>query len=293
MKDELTDLFQRAVADEEREAHANLHDVQRRSSRHRRARALAWSGAAVLSVLLISVLIPRLIDGPRSDLARTGSEDAGDDHSVGAVGQPNDLTSSRIASFSVRAVAHAGLIDPFGTFYDYMVATAAGERWQVFFDPFACIRTLEKETCNRLAPARSAVLTVVLEDGELRVADASGPMNNGQRASLMSYREALGENVEVSQLEYVSVELAAAVEGTIGSDSKNLSIKASGLWTGPISGAGVASCTFFARDAEGEVVYETELPKRYAPTTEEARAGEIIGTAMPGDLGAVSGSIEC
>jgi hypothetical protein len=178
-----------------------------------------------------------------------------------------------VATFAVRAVAHAGLLQPYGTFYDYEGLDRADTGWLANFVAAECTRTVQVETCNRIARGNPPRLHVDLVEDRFVVLGAEGPMNTEQRAKLLSYTEEA--NSEPDHWEYPVVAVKDALV-----DRDTTDIKATGIWTGPIPGGGSSTCTLTVFNDSGDVVVEKALPLREAPQAEEARAGDFIGTSM-------------
>jgi hypothetical protein len=217
-----------------------------------------------------------------SDAARHG--DARNDQRGGAA---QDTSVERVAAYSVRAVAQADLLQPYGQFYDYKSVERADTGWYVNFVAAECFRTVQVETCNRIAQGNPPRLHVELVGNRFAIIQAEGPMNAEQRARLLAYTEEANE--EPVGWEFPAVALKDSL-----SDKATTDVKASGLWTGPIPSSGSAEdCVLKLFDDTGHLVTTEHLPERTPPTMEDERAGSFVQTSVPSQLQASRAEIEC
>lgn len=243
------------------------------------AAALVFAMVAVLGLALTVVLglvpdiSPATAAGPYPQEAQS---------------EETNVTDDRIASFAVRAVAEAALIDPLGRFYDYLSTSRSGNEWFVDFDVASCYRTRQVETCN---PGGSASVTVGERDGSLVVIDAQGPMTSGQREELLAYSEAATE--EGPELQFPVVRISEPLPSRPDA-SEYLEVRASGLWTGDLSLASPQDCTLEVLDESGTVVFSKAIPGAIPPTKDSDRAGTMLGMGIPaGEFEASSARISC
>lgn len=259
-----------------------------------RARAMRRHRTAGLALVGLSATVVTIFAG--ISLVRglpTLNKGDGD----GSVGSPSTRTdaatsdgaevhsAARVASFGVRAAAHAGLLDPFGRFYDYRsIERGPTSGWYVQFAPMQCTRTVQVETCTR--SGQGARLHVDLSADGFVVLSAEGPMTEQHRAKLLSYTEDAVS--EPAVWEYPVVALKDAVVDWATTD-----IKATSLWTGPIPSDAVSPCTLRVFDEAGKVVAEKRLPRRDPPRSEDGRAGDLYVTSMSSESRPTTATIEC
>lgn len=117
-----------------------------------------------------------------------------------AAQQNATVPPSRVATFAVRAVAQAGLLNPLGDLHDYQGVESAQSGWVVNFDAFVCDAT----TCDS-NPGGNSQLTVELQGDTLVVAEASGPFGEDTRQKLLSYREQVTSEEVGLQFPFLSV----------------------------------------------------------------------------------------
>lgn len=87
-------------------------------------------------------------------------------------------TDRRVATFAVRALAHAGLTDPLGHFNDYKILhDTSPARWEAYFETYTCA----PDVCDRHPEGNSSVF-VVADGSRLRVEKIEGPVSEQQRA---------------------------------------------------------------------------------------------------------------
>lgn len=101
--------------------------------------------------------------------------------------------TQQAATFALRAIAHAGLFDPLGDYYDYQEITSSDERWVVSFVASHCYRNEEVETCDpyqgrsdHLVP--DAWLEIEERDGSFVTTNAFGRFSDEDRNQLLLFR---------------------------------------------------------------------------------------------------------
>jgi hypothetical protein len=183
----------------------------------------------------------------------------------------------RVATFAVRAVARAGLLDPTGTFNDYdRVERIGGAAWDVSFATSIC---RSDASCDP-HPEGNVNLRVEIERGNLVVTGVGGPLSPDARERLLSYAEQ--PTPEGFGLEFPTVEIESIPD-------EGLSVVASPLWRGTLGApAGVVECRVELYDENGDVVYEGPTREQPVPESESMRAGaqHIFGVqpdAVQGD----------
>lgn len=238
----------------------------------------AMAGLAVVAIGMAGVVTAETLRRPSS----TGSAAAAEPSAT----SPPDSTweSDRAASFAVRALAHAGLLDPTGDLHSYEGIHEAEGEWTVTFEVWDCSQSVELGRC--LDSSSDARLSVSVEDGRLLVGEAVGPMNDRSRDRLAQYREVF--EPEVAGFEFPFVELTHFKGGSTG-------LQGSPLWTGPIPYVGedaadqIGKCQAEIRNSSGDVVYRGSAGGgKFVPLTvpriEEMRAGGLSGVPIPGGM---------
>lgn len=260
-------------------------NLRRAILRGRRIRALRRSAFAALAVLafLVGVFV-----GPNIDLyVRPASQGK----LPAASAQDSTWQSDRAASFAVRAIAHAGLLDPTGDLYSYEGIHEAQGEWTVTFQVWDCAQSVELGRC--LESPSDATLTVRVEEGRLVVSEAVGPIDDSSRDRLAQYDEAF--EPEAARFEFPYVEVTHFKGGSIG-------LQGSPLWTGPIPYVAqdgsdeIGKCEAEIRNSSGEVVYRGsagggKFVPLTVPATEELRAGGLSGVPIPAALAQKSGRV--
>ena len=179
-----------------------------------------------------------------------------------AFGQPASM-NPRVATFGVRAVAQAGLLDPTGDFNDYerVQPVSGGAAWLVSFDTSTC----DASTNCEPNPDGDVELRVEIDRGEMFVSEVTGPMDDESRERVLSYREEpTPENVG---LEFPVVR----IEGT---PDEGISVVTSPLWRGRLSDAdGPVDCHVEVYDENGETIYTGPTTEQPKPSSESMRAG--------------------
>lgn len=189
---------------------------------------------------------------------------------------PAEVPDSRVASFAVRALAHAGLLDPLGHFNDYQAVERSVDRWSVTFDTYLC----KPSTCTSHPEGDNTRLTVELRDGALHASDLSGPAGTDARDKLQQYSEQPGGEQVTIEFPFISV------AGPLEAPDEGISVYTSPLWTGSIStekGSEV-ECRVEVLNQDGSVVFERSLGVEEFPSQETERSGSIKIVGIPGSL---------
>lgn len=198
---------------------------------------------------------------------------------VGIAGEPgpranenSEIEHSRMATFAVRALGDAGLVDPAGPFADYRRITGPENGvWTVEFESSECTVTPESEKCEV-----TGTLTLEIEQrGEdLAVRDVHGQVTPEQERRLENYREAA--RPEGAQFAFAEIQLVDGVD-------ESLELKTTATWTGPIPAPQTHfECRAELLNSSGEVVYRGPDVELRPPSEEEQRSGAIYTFGTPG-----------
>lgn len=242
---------------------SDLAAVRRRGRRRLAARmvttvaAISMGGAVVTGAIIAS-----LDSGTIQSETQVGSATGG------SIASP--VPNSRVATFAVRNMAQAGLLNPVGRFTDYQSVDDGDGNWVASFKFSTCDDTT---TCTG---EQSARLTVVVDNGKLRATEANGPFTEEERERLLAYRESPDD--EDIRLEFPFVHFRQ-------SPDEQTTVIASPLWTGPIpSGAATrVECDLKVFDDNGNVIFERTLDEPL-PNSEEMRAGTIHLFGIPSEV---------
>ena len=189
---------------------------------------------------------------------------------------PAEVTDSRVASFAVRALAHAGLLDPLGHFNDYQGVEKSVDGWSVTFDTYLC----KPSTCSSHPEGDNTRMTVELRDGALHASDLLGPGGADARSKLQQYSEQPGDEQVAVEFPFLNV------AGPLEAPDEGISVYTSPLWTGSIpteKGSGV-ECRIEVLNQDGSVVFERSLGVEELPSHEADRSGSIKIVGIPGSL---------
>lgn len=196
--------------------------------------------------------------------------------------QEREATDHRVATFAVRAVAVADLLDPAGDFSDYQGLTTTQSGWRAEFDAFKCAVTPEHEGCVEVSSSETGrtTLWIEVEGSRLRVVRASGPFGPDNREKLLNYTEEANE--EPPEFVFPTVQIRQGVD-------EGLAVQAASLWTGDITpqvAPELTKCHIQVFNARDEQIYEGRAVQFAAPTTEAARSGDITSFGILEDLDA-------
>lgn len=164
----------------------------------------------------------------------------------------DDLTD-QAATFGIRAIAHAGLLDPLGQYYGYDGIVRPGEHWVMSFGSSTCYRNGRVETCDpntgtREEPQTDAWLEIGIEENHFVVTEAIGRFTQEDEATLRSYTEPAA--IEETHLEFPTVR----VDHSLREDGWEL--RAALLWAGPLPARGVWSvCKPVMYDGDGNALW--------------------------------------
>ena len=165
----------------------------------------------------------------------------------------DDLTD-QAATYGIRAIAHAGLLDPLGQYYGYDGILQHEDRWVIAFRSSTCYRNEQMETCDPNSGTREehfpdAWLEITIRDGMFVIADAFGRFTEEDEAELRAYTEP--STIEPTHLEFPTVRIDPSLH------EAGYEIKAAMLWAGPLFVPGVWSvCQAEVYDAQGNVLWK-------------------------------------
>ena len=192
---------------------------------------------------------------------------------VAALPEGDDLTD-QAATFGVRAIAHAGLLDPLGQYYSYDGIVQHDDRWVMAFRSSTCYRDEKVETCDPNTGTRNesypdAWLEIAIEDDHFVVTDAFGRFDEESEAAVRDYTEPA--TIEQTHLEWPSVRLDRSTY------EEGWEIRAAELWAGPLPARGVWSvCNGEIYDDAGRVLWTGRALAFRARNGEGFRAGGLL-----------------
>ncbi len=216
------------------------------------------------------------------------------------VSAPDDIPDHRAATFALRAIAQAGLMDPLGSFYGYEGIERQEDEWVVWFASSECVRTETTETCHAAAgedelgnPQPDTRLSVgVGDDGNLRVVSverSSGPVPEDNRERLLAYSE-WPDPVDPHP-EFAPIPVT---KGDPAADGDSLIYRAASYWAGPIPEQRTTfGCFARAFDEGDQVVYESHAFTFESPEGDSRRNGGVLHSGFPADTGAQRVEMVC
>ncbi len=265
----------------------DLADVlARRRSYRRRTWVLRGTAGALL-------LAAGLVNGP-------SLVDRLSDARPAVVSAPDDIPDHRAATFALRAIAQAGLMDPLGSFYVFEGTERQQDEWVVWFASSECVRTETMETCRAAAgedelgnPRPDTRLSVgVTDDGEMRVVSverSSGPVPEGNRERLLAYSEWPAPVEPHPEFAPIPV-----TKGDPDADGDSLLYRVASYWAGPIPDERVTfGCFARAFDQRDQVVYESHAFTFESPEGDSRRNGGVLHSGFPADTGAQRVDMVC
>ena len=200
--------------------------------------------------------------------------------------------SQQVATFAVRDIAQAGLLDPLGDYYSYETVSQNDTEWVVSFVASHCYQNDEIETCDpyqgregELEP--DAWLEVAESDGAFEVTGAFGRFSDDQRDAVMGYSEP------------ADLEEAHALYPTVRLDpdrhEDGYDIRAAGMWAGvlPEEGRTWTICRSQILDEHGNVVWTNRSDTAEGSRGEEFRSGWLLFIGAIEVDGADSARIAC
>lgn len=189
----------------------------------------------------------------------------------------DDLTD-QAATFAIRGIAEAGLLDPLGQYYGYDGILRFEDRWVIAFRSGTCYRNEEVETCDpntgtREAQHTDAWLEIAIEDDSFIVSDAFGRFTAEQESELRAYREPA--TIEPTHLEFPTVRLDRSIH------DEGWEIRGADLWAGPLYVPGVWSvCTPTIYDAADNVLWTGRAIAFSTRRGEYFRSNGLFGTGV-------------
>ncbi|MBA3423795.1 MAG: hypothetical protein H0W55_13405 [Actinobacteria bacterium] len=262
MSDDLRRLFNRASIDFDTPA-PDYRDVLQGGRRR------LWTRRLGAVTFLVALLVGggTLVTG----LPWTNESTSGDSTQPAAQTTTQYVPDTRVASFAVRAIADAGLLDPKGTFNDYKGVEEATGGWQVNFDAFVC----GSATCEPNSDGDTQ-LSVQVENGVLSIYDATGPLPDDATQRLLDFKEE--PTPEGVDLQFPFLRISDSLD-------EGVSVIASPVWTGPIPARAAlqVDCRLNILNEGGAVVFDRLLDEPL-PQTEEQRAGTKYVWGLPESL---------
>lgn len=164
----------------------------------------------------------------------------------------DDLTD-QAATYGIRAIAHAGLLDPLGKYYGYDGIVQHEDRWVIAFRSSTCYRNEQMETCDPNTGTREehfadAWLEITIRDQMFVITDAFGRFTEEDEAELRAYTEP--STIEPTHLEFPTVRIDPSLY------EPGYEIRAAMLWAGPLFVPGVWSvCHAEVYNAKGNLLW--------------------------------------
>lgn len=187
----------------------------------------------------------------------------------------DDLTD-QAATFGIRAIADAGLLDPLGQYYGYDGIVRHEDRWVMSFRSSTCYRNEDVETCDPNTGTRQEIhddawLELAIEDERFVVTEAFGRFTDEQEDRLRAYTEPA--TIEQTHLEFPTVRLDRSTR------EEGWEIRAADLWAGPLPAPGVWSvCTPEIYDSGGAVLWTGRSIAFHTRKGEYFRANGLLYT---------------
>ena len=186
-----------------------------------------------------------------------------------------DDQTDQAATFAIRAIAQAGLLNPDDQYYGYDGIVRFDDHWVIAFRSSTCYRTEEVETCDpntgdRQEQFDDAWLRLEQHGEILVIADAWGRFSEDQKQSLLAYTEPAA--IEPTHLEFPTV----VVQESLHEDAYD--IEGAMLWAGPLFVRGVWSvCTPLLYDANGAVIWTGSKNAHATRKGEYFRSNGLVG----------------
>ena len=189
-----------------------------------------------------------------------------------------DDQTDQAATFAIRAIAQAGLLNPADQYYGYDGILRFEDHWVIQFRSSTCYRTEAIETCDPNTGTREdqhsdAWLRLELHGDRLVVADAWGRFTDEQKQSLFAYSEP--SSIEPTHMEFPTV----VIRRSLHDDAYD--ITGAMLWAGPLFVPGVWSvCVPTVHDSEGNVMWEGTPFAFGTRPGEYFRSNGLMGTGV-------------
>jgi hypothetical protein len=259
-----------------------------------RGRSLRRRRRSTLATLTAAALIATALAGPRIEEALQSSFR---DDALPA-GLTGEEARAAAATFAIRSLAHAGLMNPRDDFYSYRSTEADGSSWRVTFASNVCFRDPDEESCADVEPGEESFgnprhdthVDVGVDDGRWTVEAIEGPMRDHAREKVLSHEEIarpIAPHPEFAPAVLSEPEDPAAEGG-------GLEVTVASYWAGPIPERRIVfACQFVAFDGSGELIYEGHGRAYEAATSELERRGFTTSTALPPDVDAARVAVRC
>lgn len=270
----------------------NLDLIKRRGRRFRRRR---WFAVTGICLMVVGVVVWGVnVVAPSSGIRDERRTAAPEQRSIAGSFQPAEVTGSptdAAATFAIRSVADAGLIDPLGLTWDYMGIQGGDDLWTATFEVIQCEaqeerRWVKSEICQRTGELVD--ITVGLDNGLLEVTGVSENTTAGERSRL------LGRNAEQVMEPAHYEDLVVRMSTLKGAPLAN----GWSMWTGPIPAPDVyVECANEYFDEDGELIFRSRPFPRSpsmggepfdADSGESQRDGDVprsfLGPSQVGDF---------
>lgn len=260
------------------ESTPDLDDVAKGGRAYRKRSVLRRVSALVVIVGLVALGGPSALRSLRDDDARL------------AVTQ-GEIPDSRAATFALRAVAQAGLMnskDDYYLSYEETQRTEGG--WIAQFKALRCTTTPDVHTCNPIAGNGGRTpLEVTVVEGQLRVTGAPEDIPGDKRERLLAFAEA-PDPIDPHP-EHAPVVLR---QGDPEADGESLIFSVASYWAGPLPDRVLTfGCFVRAYNDQGEVVYESHAHAYESPRSEERRTGGVLSSGFPAATNATRAEMIC
>jgi hypothetical protein len=200
--------------------------------------------------------------------------------------------AQQAATFSIRDIAQAGLLDPLGEYYSYEAVSENENGWVVSFIASHCYQNDEIETCDPYQGREGdlepdAWLAVAENDDAFEVTDAIGRFTDDQRDTLMDYSES--SELEEAHALYPTVRLDP------DRHESGYDIRAAGMWAGvlPAEGRTWTICRAEILDRNGDVVWTDRSDHAQGSRGEAFRSGWLVFIGAVEVEGADSATMTC
>ena len=178
---------------------------------------------------------------------------------------------AKAAVVGIAGVGKAGLLDHFGTFYDYDGSTRAGDAHRLRFRVSQCpAPAAGGYSCE---PGGFVYLTVSQRGDRLVITDATGDLTDDHRRALVGY----GEGIPSDDLDWRPVSTSIAKNKGQPGWGIGLVMAWTGNIPGPVRDYG-SMCSFVALGADGGVLHRSRpFPVQVGPEEQDRNVGPLTG----------------
>lgn len=241
-------------------------DVDRIKVRGRRIRRGRWLGATMVFLVVAGAVgwtLSALVATSRTDERRIAAPEqraiTGAFGAAEVTGSPTDAA----ATFAIRSVAGAGLVDPLGLTWDYLGITGADGAWTASFEVIECRAPAERvrvesEICPRTG--RLVDVTVELEAGSFKVTAVSEDATVEERSRLLAW--IAERETEPAHFEDLVVKVSSPGDEPVAHGWS--------LWTGPIPAPDLfTQCVFEYFDKESALLHRSRTVELRVSNSDE------------------------